>query len=447
MIVLTGTMQQDDPHFEISRLLAGLINGTLTTEEMAKLEAWRQESVANRELYERMTDPAYLSAQLENWEAGQEQAKEDFFGKRNGDPEPVKTDSGRRDPANRMHEELKPGRREPAYLKHENLKPDRRDPAKIRRLFSYAAAILLLLALAGGAAFLLKEERKPLPVLQVKDMRADSSLVPKGDVARLVMNNGHEVALNGKAEQEFEEEDGTKVKNGYSALRYQSHGQPANTEPVYHTLVTPKGGEYTVMLADGTMARLNAASSLRFPTRFEGKERVVELSGEAYFEVAKDAAHPFIVKTARSLVRVLGTAFNVYAYTDMPEERTTLASGAVKVGRAQQGGEVMLQPGFQARIQTAGNNVQVVKADMEEALAWKNGLFVFNAASLGDILHQVGRWYDVEIHCESSMERKFHFSGRIHRYENIAGVLELLEMTGKVRFVLQGRTLTVRPAV
>lgn len=402
-------MQQDDPHFEISRLLAGLINGTLTAEETARLEAWRQESPANKALYDRMTDPSFLSAELEHWEAeGQEQAKEQFFRK--------KDEAGGR------------------------------APAKIRYIFRYAAAVLLLLVLAGGGVYLLRQEQKPLPVLQVEDMRADSSFLPRGNVAKLVMKNGHEVALKGEAEQEFEEEDGTRVKNGYSALRYQAHQQKADAETVYHTLVTPKGGEYTVMLADGTTARLNAASSLRFPIRFEGKERVVELSGEAYFEVAKDAEHPFIVKTARSLVRVLGTDFNVYAYADMPDERTTLASGAVKVSHPEQERGMILQPGFQAQVQAAVNDIKVVRADMEEALAWKNGLFVFNGASLGDILRQIGRWYDVDINCESSMERKFHFSGRIHRYENIAGVLELLEMTGKVRFQLQGRTLIVRPA-
>ena len=397
-------MQQDDPHFEISRLLAGLINGTLTAEETARLEAWRQESAANEALYDRMTDPAFLSAQLEHWEAaGQEQAKERFFEKKPGGPEGL----------------------------------------KIRHFFRYAAAIVLILALAGGGVYLVLQDQKPLPVLQVADMRTDSSFLPKGNVAKLVMKNGHEVELKGEAEQEFEEEDGTRVKNGYSALRYQSHNQKADAETVYHTLVTPKGGEYTVMLADGTTARLNAASSLRFPTHFEGKERVVELSGEAYFEVAKDAVHPFIVKTTRSLVRVLGTDFNVYAYTDMPEERTTLANGAVKVSHPEQERGMILQPGFQAQIQAGVNDIKVVRADMEEALAWKNGLFVFNAASLGDILRQIGRWYDVDINCENSIERKFHFSGRIHRYENIAGVLELLEMTGKVRFQLQGRTLTV----
>lgn len=398
-------MQQDDPHFEISGLLAGLINGTLTAEEAARLEAWRRESPANNELYDRMTDAAYLSMQLQDWEVeGQEQAKELFLQK-------------------------KPG-----------------SPARIRHFWRYAAAVVVLLVLAGGGAYLLREDQTVLPVLQLEDMQADSSFLPKGNVAKLVMKNGHEVQLNGESEEEFEEEDGTRIKNGYSALRYARKQAAVDATPVYHTLVTPKGGEYTVMLADGTTARLNAASSLRFPTHFEGKERVVELSGEAYFEVAKDAQHPFIVQTARSLVRVLGTDFNVYAYTDMPEERTTLASGAVRVSHGRQDQGVTLQPGFQARIQAAGSDVALVRADMEEALAWKNGLFVFNGASLGDILRQVGRWYDVDINCESSMEQKFHFSGRIHRYENIAGVLELLEMTGKVKFLLEGRTLIVRPA-
>lgn len=395
-------MQHHDPHFEISRLLAKLIEGTITPEEAARLEEWRHESTANSRLFDRVTDPDYIAAQLRDWE-------------------------------NDSHGQAK-------ELLLEKVRASRRAVTRWR----YAAVIAGLLALAGGGAYLLQRDRQPAP-LQTADVRTDSTIMPRGNVARLVMANGNEVLLKGDARQEFEEEDGTRLRNGQSVLRYNAYAK-GDASPVYHTLITPKGGEYTVVLADGTTAWLNAASSLHFPTRFEGKERVVELSGEAYFEVSGDAKHPFIVKTNRSRVQVLGTAFNVSAYADMPEDKTTLASGTVRVSHGRRGKGVVLQPGFQARVQGAGTEVKVARADMEEAMAWKNGLFVFNAASLGDILLQIARWYDVDVKCESGMEQQFHFTGRIHRYEDIAGVLELLEMTGKVKFTLEGRTLIATPA-
>ncbi|GEP97049.1 FecR family protein [Chitinophaga cymbidii] len=394
-------MQHEDSHFEISHLLARLIEGTITPEESARLEAWRQESPANEQLYRRMTDPAYIAAQLRDWE----------------DEHHVRT--------------------------RELLVKKARGTGKIRMFLRYAAAAVVLMLLGGGIVYLLQRDARLSAPAQATEQR-NNTPVPRGNVAKLIMSNGNEVLLQGNVLQEFEEADGTRMRNGDSVLRYNAYAA-ADATPVYHTLKTPKGGEYAVILADGTTAWLNAASSLRFPTHFEGKERVVELSGEAYFEVSGDSRRPFIVKTGRSRVRVLGTAFNVNAYTDMPEERTTLASGAVRVSPLKQGAGVVLQPGYQAKVQP-GETVKVSRADMEEALAWKNGLFVFNAASLGEILGQIERWYDVDINCESGMERKFHFTGRIHRYEDITGVLELLEMTGKVKFTLEGRTLSVTPA-
>lgn len=362
----------------IPQLLAKLIRGTLTTEESLLLEAWRQESEANNRLYNRMIDPAYLEAQLEGWDdQDQERIRQQLF------------------------------------------------LPKRRKHWPYATAAAIL---ACAAVYLLRYDGATAPSLQT----ADTSFTPRGNVARLLIDDGKELSLKGNS-QEFEASDGTEVKdNGEGTLQYNAKEKAA---PVYHTLITPKGGEYSVTLSDGTRAWLNAASSLRFPTHFEGKERVVELSGEAYFEVSADAEHPFIVKTKHSDVRVLGTAFNVSAYADEQEERTTLSTGTVQVAN------IVLKPGFQTIVR--GANIKMIQADMEETLAWKNGLFIFKASSLGDILHQLGRWYDVDVQCESSLQKQLHFTGRIQRSGHIRGVLELLEMTGKVKFSMDGRKLTV----
>jgi ferric-dicitrate binding protein FerR (iron transport regulator) len=395
-------MPHNDPHFDISLLLAKLIEGTISPVESARLDAWRQESPANEALFRRMTDPAYITTQMNNWEDGSR---------------------------SRVRELLL-------------MRMERRRPGKMRTLRRYAAAAAMLLLLGSGAAYLLRHGSPSAVPPPVAD-RLSNFPVRGGVAAKLVISNGKEVVLQGNGKQEFEEEDGTHVRNRDSVLRYNISREAAAT-PVYHTLETPRGGEYAVVLADGTRVWLNAASSLRFPTHFEGAERVVELSGEAYFEVSGDARRPFIVKTGSSRVKVLGTSFNVNAYTDMTEERTTLASGAVKVAPVKEGTGVVLRPGYQATVQR-GADVKVSRADIEEVLAWKNGLFIFNAASLGDILQQLKHWYDVDIKCESGMAQQLHFTGRITRYENIAGVLELLEMTGKIKFMHEGRTLSVIP--
>lgn len=396
-------MPHNDPHFDISLLLAKLIEGTISPGERAQLEAWRQESRANDALFCRITDPAYMEEQLDSWEDGS-----------------------------------RPRVRELLLMRIK-----RRRAGKMRTLRRYAAAAMILLLLGSGTAYLLQHD-SPSAALSPAAHRLNDLPVPGGVAAKLVMGNGNEVMLQGNGKQEFEEKDGTHVRNKDSVLQYNSSCEAAAT-PVYHTLETPRRGEYAVVLADGTRVWLNAASSLRFPTHFNGTERVVELSGEAYFEVSGDARRPFIVKTSCSRIRVLGTSFNVNAYTDMPGERTTLASGAVNVAPAKDGPGVVLRPGYQATVQQ-GAAVKVARADIEEALAWKNGLFIFNAASLGDILQQLKHWYDVDIKCESGIAQQLHFTGRINRYENIAGVLELLEMTGKIKFMPEGRTFSVIPA-
>jgi ferric-dicitrate binding protein FerR (iron transport regulator) len=193
-------------------------------------------------------------------------------------------------------------------------------------------------------------------------------------------------------------------------------------------------------LADGTQVWLNAASSIRFPVVFTGAERKVEITGEVYFEVSKNAAIPFKVKTAASEVVVLGTHFNVNAYDDEAAVKTTLLEGSVKIIAAGQPIKY-LQPGQQSAINKQGTITVLNNADIEEALAWKNGRFQFNSADLKSILRQISRWYDVDVVYKGNVN--LHFTGQLTRNDNVSKVFEELVLTGEVHFKIEGKKIIV----
>jgi transmembrane sensor len=205
-------------------------------------------------------------------------------------------------------------------------------------------------------------------------------------------------------------------------------------------LSTPRGGTYQVELPDGTRVWLNAASSLKFPVQFSKKERRVLLNGEAYFEVAKNKQHPFVVETSKQEVKVLGTHFNITGYAEDAATKTTLLEGAVRVtdlGGKSSIKDVVLNPGQQSVV--AGKQLKVFEVDTEEAVAWKNGTFIFTGQTLNEIMKQVERWYDVEVVFENNELKTQAFRGTVSRFKNISQLLEVLESTGSVHFRVEGR--------
>lgn len=207
-------------------------------------------------------------------------------------------------------------------------------------------------------------------------------------------------------------------------------------------LNTPKGGQYKIVLSDGTQVWLNAASSLHFPGSFSTAERKVSLEGEAYFEVAKDAKHPFIVNVADgSEVKVLGTHFNVMSYPEENHTETTLLEGSVEVKK--QGRLLKLQPGEQAR--SVGDEKQVLKrdVDLDAVVAWKNGVFSFDNADVKTVMTQLARWYDIEVVYKGKITS--HFVGTIPRSAGLSEVLQMLELTGTIHFTQEGKIITVSP--
>ena len=208
---------------------------------------------------------------------------------------------------------------------------------------------------------------------------------------------------------------------------------------LYNTLATPRGGQYQLTLPDGSKVWLNAASSLRYPVAFLGAERRVEVTGEAYFEVTKNASQPFKVSLRDNQeVDVLGTSFDINAYADEPEIRTTLLTGAVKTEG------VTLKPGQQAAW-TLNRPVRVRSdADVEEAIAWKNGKFIFSGGDIQSVMRQLERWYDVEVDYKGDF-KGVELVGVISRFKNISEILNMLEQTHTVTFQVEGRRVTVLP--
>lgn len=326
-------------------------------------------------------------------------------------------------------------------------------PLQPRRRFwwRYAAAAVLFAGMATSA-YLFYQRQSPSGKPGITASRYKNDVAPGSAKASLTLADGSVVVLD-------EQQNGRLAQQGSVSVIKSDSGQlvyrvlPADIaatgkqslagrtgHPEYNTLHTPRGGQYQVLLPDGSKVWLNAASSLRFPTAFTGNERSVELTGEAYFEVAKgmgDKAQPFIVQVHNFKVAVLGTHFNINAYDNETIHKVTLLEGKVRVDKG--GNSYIITPGQEATIAATG--VMVAAADTDEAVAWKNGLFQFTNTGLEQVLHQVERWYNVNVDYKGIPDK--HFYGIISRNSNLSQVLSMLEVTGGVKFYLEGNALQV----
>ncbi|CAL1519502.1 FecR domain-containing protein [Chitinophaga sp. MM2321] len=295
----------------------------------------------------------------------------------------------------------------------------------------YAAAITVLLLSGGYMIWQQQHKKKPTGTYaHTTRPGSNKATLQLADGSIVELDSTGNAALTGK---------GQILKITAGVLQYNpQHGQETMA---YNTLATPRGGQYEVLLQDGTRAFLNAASSIRFPVSFTGNERIVEMTGEVYFEVAKNAAKPFIVKAGDMQVHVLGTHFNIMAYPEEDCIRTTLAEGAVAVSRGT--AIKTLQPGQQAVLQHNDTGFEIHPADVEQEMAWKDGRFIFNDNIKG-IMRQIERWYDVRVSYEGNISSKA-FIGDISRKEDLTAVLKMLEMTGKIHFKTVNNEIIVQP--
>ena len=303
----------------------------------------------------------------------------------------------------------------------------------------WAAAVLLLIV-AGGAW-----------VLSTRGLKGDKSspslngqledIAPGGNKAMLTLSNGHVIALDSSLKGTLTQPGNVNLHASPGLLKYDPMQAAGSNDVAYNVLKTPKGGQYRLELPDGSRVWLNAASSLKFPTAFVGKERRVELSGEAYFEIVKNASQPFFVTVNKANIAVLGTSFNVMAYADEAAIKTTLLEGAVKVSKADAFN--LLKPGEQSMLEPNGQMHVIEKADVDLAVAWKNGLTSFKSADIKTIMRQVERWYDVEVVYNGDIPAR-SFTGDIPREANLSELLRLLEIS-KIHFKMDNHKLIVMP--
>jgi ferric-dicitrate binding protein FerR (iron transport regulator) len=319
-----------------------------------------------------------------------------------------------------------------------------KEPGKSRWKWKLPAAAAIILALAAGYFYMRSNSNPGTAKIETTKTNTINEINPGTDRALLTLADGSQIVLDSGSMGTIVSQHGIsveKLENGMVAYTIDASSVSKSDEPVYHSITTPRGGQYRITLSDGTKVWLNAASSIRFPTVFPGNERKVEVTGETYFEVARNPQAPFRVKAESSVVEVLGTHFNVNAYTDEDAIRTTLLEGKVMV--TVDGGATLkyLEPGQQSGITRDGRIHIVQNADTEEAVAWINGRFQFKSAELTTILRQIARWYDVDV--EYSGKTNMRFSGQLKRSESVSKVLEMLKLTGEVDFKIDNRKIVV----
>lgn len=314
-----------------------------------------------------------------------------------------------------------------------------------RSYWMYIAAVLFVLAGIGAGLlwFTKPEGKKQSPsIVQIKPA---SDVQPGGFKAKLTLADGSTIILD-SATGQVVQQGNTKILNKDGRLTYSSSSKGgANSTVAFNILSTAKGEIYSLTLGDGSHVWLNSASSIRYPVMFMGNERKVAITGEVYFEVAHNAQKPFIVIANGIETQVLGTKFNINAYSDEKTIKTTLLEGKIKVsiGPAKREQSAILKPGEQAEAMTAtikvNNNI-----DLEEVMAWKNGLFVFNEAPLDVVMRQIARWYDVDVsYGFDNRKQPINVTGQISRFANASKVLDMLAATGWLHFTIDGKKITV----
>ena len=258
----------------------------------------------------------------------------------------------------------------------------------------------------------------------------------------LVLANGEIVNLQKKQQEAIVEIDGTNIAKVDSTLLYKSRNSEERKTIQYNSLVAPKRKVYRVVLSDGTRVWLNASSAIKYPTRFISGIRQVFLTGEAYFEVAKDAARPFIVSTSNMEIEVLGTSFNVMAYPDEKYVETTLVSGKVKIKTAQSG--ITLKPGMQAKLNVETEKLSQTEANIRQITSWRLEKYIFEYEDLESVISKLSGWYDVKVIYENKGKKPTHFSGTLHKYDDIQETLHVIELATDVKFTFRGDTLWVK---
>ena len=316
-------------------------------------------------------------------------------------------------------------------------------PVKLyQRFVRYAAGAAAVLLVATGVYWAFRNtvpQQQPQVVTVKKNINTKAT---HSTEAVLALADGSQIILSDTKNGTLAQQGNTSIDQLNGQLIYKDMGINLNATTLYNTITTPKGRNFELTLLDGTKVWLNAASSISYPVAFNGTERRVKISGEAYFEVAKNKRQPFVVEANGTEIKVLGTHFNVSAYHDDPSVKTTLLEGSVKVSKNNI--ETMLTPGKQAIAFNDSNNIKVLNADTEGAVAWKNGYFNFNNEDITTVMKTIARWYDIEVEYMPGVKGKT-YGGTISKFEDIDKMLSSIELTGTVHFKKEGRKVLVTP--
>ena len=381
----------------IKQMVVRYVKGELSEEEMDELKRWRDERVEHEELFRNVVSKEKLERGIRRF---------------------VKT----------------PEQQELEWNQILNRTVRKKRRSRKMSWMRYAALFILPL-LVGGIVYLSWDSTREMELVETSPR-----IVPGVSMAELVLPDGTKVWLGQEANRALEK----GVKNSGDTLNYTEMGSGGMQDSceIYHTLRVPRGGEYTLVLADGTTVYLNAESELRFPKQFKGKNRKVYLEGEGYFDVRRNEKQPFIVEVTQVEVRVLGTSFGVRAYTGEENVLTTLVQGRVNVEAG--GKQVELSPGQQADFNRGNDRLTVAEVDVEQYVGWKDGRLVFDNKPLEFILEELGRWYSFDVFYSNNELKEIPYSLNIKKHEDIAQVLKFVERTGKVKFEINKNTIIVK---
>jgi transmembrane sensor len=391
-------MDAIEKSLRLALLIRKHLDQTLTAEEAVEMESLRREDPDHDRWFDNLTEPDELVNGLNEIES-------------------VNVDRGWE-------------RLQSAMKAHEQLAKTRNIPSRWKLAAVLTGAILitgiLLWQLAGTG------KSAPSPAEQLTTL-----IKPGQDKAYLVLADGREILLDSAGNGSLIIQGNMQVVKQGDVLSYKKADQQAS--PVYNTIRTPKGGQFKIELSDGSRVWLNAASSLRFPTNFAGTHRIVQLTGEAYFEVKSNPKRPFTVEVGSLKVNATGTRFNINAYPDENGILTTLAEGNVRVRSINS--DVSLKPEQEVLTEPNGTMSPVRSADMETRLAWTNGKFIFNGADVPAIMRQIGRWYDVDVRYLGPVKGET-FTGMVSRQSDITRVLRIMEVGG-IRFRIEKNVIMV----
>jgi len=387
----------DFPRYhEIAALITKEVINGLGVEESKKLMAWVDESQENHQLYSRLKNSTY-------------------FNSRNIEYQKIDIQIG--------------------WETVMELINKRRKFIVLRRVLSYAAAIFLPLLIAGGIYYANSLAIKNENIAHVQIIK------PGSTKAILILDNGKTVQLDSVNTLSITEEDGTLIEKKGGKLNYTNLLNDQTVNPIYNIISIPKGGEYSLVLTDGTQVYLNSMSTFKYPVKFSGKSREVELSGEAYLEVKKDASKPFIVKTKTISIEVLGTSFNLNAYENTERVITTLVEGRVKINSLKTNESRLLAPDEQATFNIKNGQTDIKKVDVNLYTAWRNGNLTFYDSRLEDIMTTLTRWYSANVLYKNDSVKELRFSGNLNRYGDINQILEIIRSTGKINIEIDKDTI------